>query len=86
MDLRLQNRYVLTRSFGKGQFGKLYEGIDTLESNAKVVVKISPHLPLAQKEYMILKKLNEDEMININNKHFPKLYAGGEFIIDGEGD
>ena len=87
---------MIKKYYTNARFGAIYEAVDlqqkvTGESNKIYQVKIQRDLAINQKEYTILKLLNQNydqKLLNQNydqkldNKRlFPKVYIGGEFII-----
>lgn len=83
LNLVLQDRFIIVRYFSQGSYGRLYEAIDESSADKKVVlIKISSELEMSMREYGILKQINKLKQQGGDNvRHFPKVYAGGEFVL-----
>ena len=82
INLTLRERYQIVSYLCSGQCGNIYTALDKQKGDKGVVIKISTELELIQKEFKVLNSLNKSSSKSSKKRHFPKIYDGGEFIID----
>lgn len=79
IGLLLKDRFLIRSYFTEGEFGRFYIAHDMHNCEHEVIVKISTNLDMNKQEYLMLGHLNQ---LSPSGLEFPRLYAGGEFIIN----